>query len=115
MPYVTEHSGRVKNPDLFVPTSFRRKKITDGVSIIIGKLKTDLTGSTVTQAYRFDKKKFTVAQARKWLKDHKIDTVSFEAAKNEMTVQNFNLLLHKNLSCCFGESFRKLVPKQQKI
>ena len=98
MPYNIEHSSRVKDPDVFVSTSFRRKEITDGISIIIGKLKTDPTGSTVTQAYRFDKKKFTVAQARKWLKDHKIDTVSFEAAKNEITVQNFKLLLCKNLT-----------------
>ena len=89
MPYPGEHASRVKDPDLFVPKSFRRKGITDGVSIVIGKLKTDPTGSTVTQAYRFDKKKFTAEQARKWLKAHKIDTISFEAAKNEMTVTEF--------------------------
>jgi len=98
MPLPNEHSGRVKNPNLFVAASFRRKEITDGVSIIIGKLKSDPTGSTVTQTYRFDKKKFTAVQARKWLKDHKIDTVSFEAAKNEMTVDEFNQLLKENLA-----------------
>ena len=90
MPFPNEHSGRVKNPNLFVSDSFRRKKITDGVSIVIGKLKSDPTGSTVTQTYRFDKKKFTTKQARKWLKDHKIDTVSFEAAKFEQLLkENF--------------------------
>ena len=89
MPFPNEHSGRVKDPNLFVPASFRRKKITDGVSIVIGKLKTDPTGSTVVQTYRFDKKKFTTEQARKWLKDHKIDTISFEAAKNEVTETQF--------------------------
>ena len=29
MPYPGEHAARAKDPDLFVPDSFRRKKITD--------------------------------------------------------------------------------------
>jgi len=43
MPFNVEHSGRVENPSLFVSKSFRRKKITDGVSIVIWKLKSDPT------------------------------------------------------------------------
>ena len=95
MPFNVEHSGRVKNPNLFVPASFRRKEITDGISIVIGKLKTDPTGSTVVQTYRFNKVKFTAEQARKWLKDHKIDTISFEAAKNEVTETQFKNRLNE--------------------
>jgi hypothetical protein len=96
MPYKSEHTARVKSPDLFVADSFRRKKISDGVIIIIGKLKTDPAGSTVTQTYRFDKKKFSAEQVRKWLKDHNINAISFEAAKNEMTVTEFKQLLKEN-------------------
>lgn len=79
MPYPNEHAARVKSPTLFDQDSFRRKNIAPGVDIIIGKLKGKST--TTTQAYRFDKTKFTPDQARKWLKDNKVLYISFEAAK----------------------------------
>ena len=34
----------------------------------------------IAQAYRFSKDKFTAAQAKKWLKDHKVSYLSFDAA-----------------------------------
>lgn len=82
MPYANEHSARVKDPGDFIDDSFRRKNIDDGVDIIIGKLKNG-DGKMVTQAYRFDAEKFSVRKAKKWLADHDIKYISFEAATEE--------------------------------
>lgn len=77
-PYPSEHAARVRDPDDFEKDSFRRKNISEGIDIIIGRLKGET--KMTTQAYRFDAEKFTAAQAKKWLKDHDIDYISFEAA-----------------------------------
>ena len=37
----------------------------------MGKLKTDTNGTMVPQNVMFDKKKFTLNEAKKWLNDHK--------------------------------------------
>ena len=78
MPYPSEHSARIKSPGLFETNSFRRKNIDSGIDIIIGRLKGQTT--TTTQAYRFKKGSFTSGEAKKWLADHKINYMSFEAA-----------------------------------
>jgi HK97 family phage prohead protease len=83
-PYPNEHSARIINPDEFIKDSFRRKNIAEGIDIIIGKLKKG-DGSMVTQAYRFNAKKFTIAQAKAWLKNHDIKYISFEPAKEMNT------------------------------
>lgn len=89
MPYPNEHAARIRNPGLFIDGSFRRKVIDIGVNIIIGKLK-DGDGSMVIQAYRFDVSYFTAAQAKKWLKEHDIDPISFEAATKESNFEPIN-------------------------
>lgn len=62
---------RIKEPDLFIQTSFRTITLTTGVTKVIGKLKSDPQGSTKGQSLRFDKKIFTTLdQAKKWLNDH---------------------------------------------
>lgn len=53
----------------------------NGIMIYGGRLRA--TGKSATQSYRFPKDKFTAAQARKWLKDHKIKFISFERASGE--------------------------------
>lgn len=78
MPYQNEHAARIINPSEFQQNSFRRINIKTGIDAIIGKLKGKST--TTTQAYRFDKKVYTVEQAKKWLKDNKIKYISFEPA-----------------------------------
>lgn len=83
MPYPNEHAARVRQPGDFEKDSFRRKTIATGIDIIIGKLKGG-DGSMVTQAYRFNAKVFTADEAKKWLKDHKISYISFEAASGKM-------------------------------
>ena len=79
MPYPTEHSARVKDPGAFEADSMRSKEIAPGVRIIIGHLKGETT--MTTQAYRFDKEKFTPEEAKKWLKDNDVDYISFEPAE----------------------------------
>jgi hypothetical protein len=82
MPYPLEHAARVRNPDEFLKgkDDWGSKDLTDGIRIIIGRLKT--TGKWVTQTYRFDAKKFTIDEAKKLLKDHKVTYISFEPAKS---------------------------------
>lgn len=76
MPYPNEYAARIKNPGLFEKDSFRRKTIKPGIDIIIGRLKGE--SSMSTQAYRFDKKKFTAQTAKAWLSKNKIPYISFE-------------------------------------
>lgn len=80
MPYPNEHAARLMDPGAFDPKSFRRIKVTAGVSAIIGRL----TGqsSTTTQSYRFDKSKFTPSQARAWCKSHDVKVKLFEPAED---------------------------------
>lgn len=77
-PFPAEHAARVKDPSEFEEGSFRRKNITKGVDIIMGKLKG--SDKMEVQTYRFDKKVFTPEQAKEWLKSHKADNKMFEPA-----------------------------------
>jgi len=78
MPYPTQHAARIRDPKDFEEDSFKRKNIAEGIDIIIGHLKGETT--MTTQAYRFEKDKFTVSEAKKWLKDHNIEYILFEPA-----------------------------------
>ncbi len=80
-PFINEHSARQKDPSLFEEGSFRRKNIADGIDQILGKLKGQNT--MTVQTYRFDKNKFSPAQAKQWLKDHNLSWLSFEEAIDE--------------------------------
>lgn len=46
-----------------------------------GPLKSDPRGATKVQSIRFPKDKFSVKQAKAWLKDHKHKHILFEPAK----------------------------------
>jgi hypothetical protein len=76
MPFPSEHSARIRNPDEFISDSFRRKNIASGIDIIIGKLKNG-SNSMETEAYRFKKSIFTAEEAKNWLKSHNIKYISF--------------------------------------
>jgi len=78
MPYPSEHSARLRDPGDFQSNSFRRKEIAPGVSIVMGRLKGQQT--MTAQSYRFDKERFTAAQAKTWLKEHDVKNISFEKA-----------------------------------
>lgn len=83
MPYPNFHSARLRNQGLFV----RIRQIAEGedgaIRFIGGPLKSDPGGDAVTQAIRFAKDKYSVAEAKKWLKDHDHDPILFEEAGTE--------------------------------
>ncbi len=78
MPFPNEHAARIKDPDLFINNSFRRKVIDKGIIIIIGRLAD--SDETTIQAYRFDIEYFTEQQAKDWLESQDIEYIRFEPA-----------------------------------
>lgn len=77
-PYPNEHAARMADPKDFLPGSFKRKKIADGIDAIFGQEEKD--GPMVLQAYRFAKDSFTPAEAKAWLKEHDAKPIEFEDA-----------------------------------
>lgn len=67
MPFPNEHAARQLPPGDF--TKFRRSRLgfPKGISAIVGIRS---NGKTAVQSLRFDRTKWTAAQARSWLKDH---------------------------------------------
>jgi hypothetical protein len=85
-PLVSEHAARVEDPSKFKKDSFRRKPLTGGVSIILAKRPNSDTMEV--QSYRFSTSKFTAAQARAWLKKHKIKARLEPARKQKANVNS---------------------------
>lgn len=94
MPFIIEHSARLRDPDDFDKESFRRTdggkiygriKCPKSIAIIWGKLKGHSAPSDppMPQALRFYKTKWTVEKAKMWLTKKKIKYISFEEAKGE--------------------------------
>lgn len=83
MPYPNYHAARLRDPSDFIQKTIRSKPIENGdILLILGKLKSDgISGSMKTQSIRFKASKYTVAQAKKWLKDHDYKPILFEPAK----------------------------------
>lgn len=79
-PFPNEHAARLKNPDKYV--SFRRRNDAGGpgIDFIFGIL---ADGGTELQAIRFDKNRYTVAQAKDWLNKHDHTPIMFEEATGE--------------------------------
>lgn len=78
-PYPNYHAARIKSPGLFA----RIRVLTttkEGIMIYGGPLKTDPRGPAKTQAIRFPKDKFSVRQAKAWLKEHDHSYTLFEPA-----------------------------------
>lgn len=91
MPYLNEHSARLKDPGDFDKDTFRRKndgtifgkvKVPGTVAVIWAKLKTANKAADypVPQALRFSTKNWTAATAKKWLKDNNVSYQKFERA-----------------------------------
>ena len=76
MPYPNQHACRVMDPDT-PHDKVATKEIAPGISVIL-YIK---DSKSEAQAYRFDKDKFTAAQAKKWLKDNGIKCKGFEPAE----------------------------------
>jgi len=80
-PEVTENYVRirVRDPNLFVEGSFRTIVLSakEGIHAIIGKLKSDPSGSTVIQNYMFELAKgWTMEKAQAWVNQHKDSVAS---------------------------------------
>lgn len=82
MPFANFHAARVKDPDAFVRIRML-KELPNGIQIYGGPLKSDPSGDTKPQTYRFPKSKFSVSQAKAWLKEHDIKTTGFEKATGD--------------------------------
>ncbi len=80
MPYPTEHAARIEDPGKYKTFNRVNNKFGSGIDAIFGKK--DANSPMELQAIRFDKTKFTPAQAKAWLKDHKQKYQSFEAASD---------------------------------
>jgi hypothetical protein len=109
MPFPNFHAARVKSPDLFEKESFRTKNIKSGIDIIIGRLKGQTT--TTTQAYRFNKDKFTSQEAKDWLKENEIKFISFEKAKEIEAFLHDVCLVSKRISSFQQSEILELIPE----
>jgi hypothetical protein len=79
-PYPNEHAARLNDPDKYV--RFRRDNDAggSGIDFIYGILS---AGGAELQAIRFDKNRYTVAQAKDWLSKHDHKPIMFEEATGE--------------------------------
>lgn len=91
MPFPNFHAARIEDPEQFASIKML-KQLPNGIQIYGGKTGDD--ENTKAQTYRFPKSKFTVAQSKKWLKDHDIKTIRFEPAK-EQNMDRLRKLLKK--------------------
>lgn len=80
-PYPNYHAARIKNPGSFIRIRVLQTTKT-GIMLYGGPLKSN-PKAAVLQAVRFPKDKYTVAQAKKWLKDHKQSYILFEPASSK--------------------------------
>jgi DNA adenine methylase len=80
VPFPNFHSARLIDPKRFERFATQKNQGGDGVDFILGIRADD--GSEI-QAIRFDRTKFTVAEARKWLADHDFKPILFEEATGE--------------------------------
>ncbi len=93
MPLANEHSARQVKPGTFERDSFKRKVITNGVSVISGRVKG--SEATSVQSVRFDATKFTLQRARKWLKDHGFKADQLIAASGAPATDETDTALEK--------------------
>ena len=80
MPYPSEHSARLKDPSRY--ERFRREndKFGPGIHAVWG---ITADGKAELQAIRFDVAKFSVAEAKAWLKEHGHKPILFEPASEK--------------------------------
>jgi len=79
MPFPNFHAARQTDPDQYDKFAHSKNKLGNGIDAIFG-IK---NGKSEIQSIRFNKTKFTVAQAKKWLKDHDFKTTVEPASEAE--------------------------------
>jgi hypothetical protein len=84
-PYPNEHAARLKDPSQY--DSFRRENDAGGTGIdFIYGIK---NGTTEIQVIRFDKNRYSVAEAKKWLESHDFKPILFEEATEREAMEKF--------------------------
>lgn len=81
MPFPNYHSARLIEPKKFKKYAY--KKVGKGIDMVFGideELEQELDEKTHLQAIRFDKNKWSVADAKAWLKKHGKKYISFTPA-----------------------------------
>jgi len=82
MPYLNEHAVRIQPPSKY--ERFRREndKFGAGIDAIWGITE---DGKAELQALRFDAKRYTLDEVRKWLKEHDYEPLEVEPAEREFS------------------------------
>jgi hypothetical protein len=82
MPYLNEHAVRLEPPSKY--ERFRREndKFGEGIDVIWG---ITADGKVELQALRFDAKRYSVEDVRKWLKEHGYEDATIEPATGEFS------------------------------
>jgi phage I-like protein len=88
--FVWEEKGkeiwhRLREPGAY--KIFRRKEITKGVSVVLGQRKDD-PDQWEAQALRFDRKQFTLAEAKAWASKHKMAALERAAIEEDSDMTN---------------------------
>lgn len=83
-PYPNEHAARLKDPSKYDSFARKNDELGDGIDAIYG-IK---DGETELQAIRFDKTKYSVAEAKEWLKSHQFEPIEFEEASERSEMEN---------------------------
>jgi HK97 family phage major capsid protein/HK97 family phage prohead protease len=87
-PYPNEHAARLTDPDQY--DEFRRQADAGGPGIdFIYGIK---AGESELQAIRFDKQRYTVEEARKWLDEHDFSPLLFEPALEETNMDERHIV-----------------------
>ena len=108
MPYENEHAFRVNDPNKY--KYFRRENdaFGDGISVIWGITEDK---DVEIQAIRFDKEKWTIDEARKWMENHKIKAIEIEPAE-EQEIQVFprgEHIINNKIRKFDDEFFQKII------
>lgn len=78
MPYKSEHAARIKSPKVFAKRTFRSKRISKHIRLIVAKRCGRCPMEM--QAVRFNACKFTLADVYKWLRKHNVRFMRVEPA-----------------------------------
>jgi HK97 family phage major capsid protein len=81
-PYPNEHAARITDPKLYDEFKRTNDKFGPGIDAIWGIKE----GEISLQGIRFDKNKYTVDEAKKWLKDNDYTPIKFEPATEGRTM-----------------------------
>jgi len=81
-PYPNEHAARITDPKLYDEFKRTNDKFGPGIDAIWGLKE----GEISLQSIRFDKNKYTVDEAKKWLKDNDYTPIKFEPATEGRTM-----------------------------